>query len=357
MTTTSVSSSHTMRAPTSADIPAILDYAQALQSGAAQEAFYGTDDAAWVRPVLPSNLHPHVRDGVRTYVVDESLQPGGAFKVRGATAAVLQLCEQVPPPVRDTHRLSIGSAGNAANALAVAGRRAGFGVVACVPDAAAEPKVRALQANGAAVVRAGADVAAAIAQAHTLANDDPTVHFVHPYNQAEVIAGQATLVYETLDALEAADVDLFRASLTFSVVVGGGSLFAAHALVLHQARQQGRIGNNVRLFAAEVRDQSGDKSAPSLQWCDGTNAKTGTLAAQLQEDPMYCDGVVYVWPQAVRRAMRELTDYTGHLVEPAAAVGMAAVRSLAIDRPDVTYVTQVTGNKIAPQRYQALVAA
>src|SRR5262249_405721 len=156
----------------------------------------------------------------------ESFQRGGSFKVRGALNAVLSLDAAAAASGVATH-----SSGNFGAALAIAASVRGISAHIVVPSNAARVKRAAIESYGAIVVECAPNVPAREAMlAEVVARTG--AHFVHPYDDARIVAGQVTATVELLE--DAPDVQQVW------VPVGGGGLVsgaavAARALAPHVA--------------------------------------------------------------------------------------------------------------------------
>ncbi len=251
--------------------------------------------------------------GCRLYFKCENLQTGGAFKLRGAMNAVWSL-----PPEQAARGVATHSSGNHGAALARAARSRGIACHVVVPEGAVAAKLRNIQAQGASVHRCAATLAARESALSRLAQDTGAA-VVPPYDDAKVIAGQGTAALELLrqqPGLEAVVVP-----------VGGGGLLAGTALV---AAAQAHA---VRTIGAEP--QGADDARRSLESgvrvtaqvpdtiADGLRATLGVrnfaLIRQL---------VAAIWTvddAAILAAMRQCWEWLRVLVEPSAAVALAAV--------------------------------
>src|SRR3954451_17990189 len=174
---------------------------------------------AAVRTPLVS-LGPLAAGGPDIYLKLETLQPIGSFKIRGAYNAVRRL---------STQDLADGvwtvSAGNAAQGVALAARRAGVPCSVMVMDTAPEAKLRAIDRLGAAIVKATYDECWRTVETH--ASDRMTGHFVHPFDDDDFISGNGTAGLEIIEDLP--DVDAVIAP------VGGGGLLAGTCLGVRAA--------------------------------------------------------------------------------------------------------------------------
>jgi threonine dehydratase len=204
---------------------------------AIEEAARHVYQAAIRTPLIRLDLPFASTDGPRPeiYLKLESLQPIGSFKIRGAWNAVRQL---TPAQLRDG--VWTVSAGNAAQGVAFAARRAGAKCSVMVMDTAPETKLKSIAGMGAEIVKASYDECWQTVQAH----GSPRMHghFVHPFDDDQFIAGNGTAGLEILADLP--DVDAIVASL------GGGGLLSGIGSVM-RARKPG-----VRVYAAEPETAS-----------------------------------------------------------------------------------------------------
>jgi threonine dehydratase len=155
--------------------------------------------------------------GAELFFKCENLQTGGAFKMRGATNAVLSLSE------RDAaHGVATHSSGNHGAALAIAAQRRGIPAYIVVPRNARATKRAAIAAAGATLVEceptlAARETALAAVVARTGA------HFVPPYDDPRIVAGQGTAALELIDEVPGL--------AQIWVPVGGGGLAAGTTVV------------------------------------------------------------------------------------------------------------------------------
>ncbi|MCB1036789.1 MAG: pyridoxal-phosphate dependent enzyme, partial [Acidobacteria bacterium] len=123
----------------------------------------------------------------------ENCQPTGAFKVRGAANALLNLAEE-------TRRRGVTtfSSGNHGRALAYVAQALGVPAVICLSELVPPVKVEAIRRLGAEVVVSGPDQDVAERAAHELARDRGLT-YISPFDDPAVIAGQGTLALEVLE--------------------------------------------------------------------------------------------------------------------------------------------------------------
>ena len=152
------------------------------------------------------------RAGTDVLVKWESQQRTGSFKLRGALHKLLELSD------RGVDSVLAVSAGNHGLGLAHAARIVGMSATVVVPESAAKNKVAAIKALGAELVVRGADYDAAEVAARALA-EERGVEFVSPYNDFDIVVGQATLALEMFETPGAKFDRLV-------VPTGGGGLLA-----------------------------------------------------------------------------------------------------------------------------------
>lgn len=253
------------------------------------------------------------RAGCEVYFKCENLQTGGSFKLRGATNAVVKLVEGGRVAHVATH-----SSGNHGTALALAARARGLAATVIAPRDSARPKLAAIEAAGARVVLCEPGIAAREAALAKLLEKTPA-HVVHPYDDADVIAGQGTAALELLAEVPGVDV--------FSVPIGGGGLIGGSALAVKQCAPACRV---IGAEPAEADDaarsfRSGTRvgvTAPRTI-ADGLRGSIGVVNFSLLR--RYVDDVVTVGESDIVAAMRVVLEDLKLLIEPSSAVPVAAL--------------------------------
>jgi threonine dehydratase len=244
------------------------------------------------------------RCGGKVVLKAENLQRTGSFKLRGALNKVRAVGGDVPGVVA-------GSAGNHAQALAYAARASGLRCFVFMPVDAAVSKIEAVRAFGAEVEQRGSSVDECVA----LARDHASSHglaFVHPFDDPDVIAGQAGLGLELLDDVP----DLARVV----VPVGGGGLASGVAAAVKQGRPEVAVVG-VRAAATQAAGQT---------IADGIAIKhPGELTQPLLDRLL--DGVVAVGEDEIAEAMVLLVERSKLVVEGAGAASLAALLSGAVE--------------------------
>lgn len=258
--------------------------------------------------------------GCRLLLKAENLQHTGSFKVRGATNALLARRERGErPPEAVTF-----SAGNHGAALAYAARRLGVPATVFVPPGAVAAKVEAIRGHGANVI-ASADFVAA---AREFAERGGSL-LLHPFDDLDVILGAGTVGLETIEAAPWIDVLL--------APVGGGGLLsglgAACAALSPGTRVVGVEPRAARTLSHAV-ESGGPVPLPQrpASLADGLNAPfAGTHTYDLIL--RHTHQLVEVAEDDIRRAWLDLVRATRLLVEPSAAVGLAALRTGEVPVP------------------------
>src|SRR5262245_18916553 len=180
-------------------------------------------EAALRTPIVPLRIE---RGQPEIHLKLETLQPIGSFKIRGAYNAVRHLsAEELGQGVWTV------SAGNAAQGVALAARKAGASCSVMVMDTAPDTKLRAIERLGAAIVKATYDECWRTVEQH--GSDRMRGHFVHPFDDDHFISGNGTIGLEILE--DVPDVDAVIAPR------GGGGLLAGIACVLHATRPDARV--------------------------------------------------------------------------------------------------------------------
>jgi threonine dehydratase len=165
--------------------------------------------------------------GAHVYCKLDYLQRTGSFKERGARNALLML-----PDARRARGVVAASAGNHAQGLAYHGALLGIPVTVVMPTFAPLIKVSNCRRLGATVVLHGADLGAARAHAEAIAaREDLT--FIHPFDNADVMAGQGTMALEILEQTPGVEAIV--------VPVGGGGLLAGIGVVIEARKPSVRL--------------------------------------------------------------------------------------------------------------------
>jgi threonine dehydratase len=246
--------------------------------------------------------------GAKILLKAENLQRTGAFKIRGAINKVTKVGDAA------RHGVVAGSAGNHAQALALAARTLGVACEIYVPKGASLNKIAACRHYGATVIEGGENVEVAVQSALARA-EETGMAFCHPYDDADIVAGQGTVGLELLE-----DIDDLS---TIVIPLGGGGLLSGVAVAVKQLRPSVRIvGVQVEGCDPYVSKTAPDGSFTTL--ADGIAVKKpGLVTAPLID--RWVDDLVSVSEDSVADAMVLLMERSKLLVEGGGAVGVSAL--------------------------------
>ena len=251
------------------------------------------------------------------YLKAESLQPIGAFKIRGASNKILQLsAEQIARGVITY------SSGNHAQGVAYAAREVGAKAVIIMPTTAPAIKIEATAALGAEVVDVGLASSERLAKSDELVREHGYV-VIPPYDDEQIIAGQATCGLEIVEALP--DVDLVLAP------VSGGGLLSGVATAVKLLRPQAKVFGIEPELAGDTAESF--RSGAIVTWPAELTSRTiadGLRTQSVGERNFahiqaFVDGVITVTEAEIKAAMRAIVAATRLLPEPSGAVATAAL--------------------------------
>ncbi|HEX6869412.1 MAG TPA: threonine/serine dehydratase [Candidatus Limnocylindrales bacterium] len=298
--------------------------------------------------IVETPLVPFGRPEDRRFLKAESLQPIGAFKIRGAYAAIASL------PAEALARGVISySSGNHAQGVARAARLLGAPAVIVMPSDAPAIKRDRVAADGAQIVTVGTasderqQVAESISAQRGLA-------IIPPYDDDRIIAGQGTVGLEIVEAVP----DL----AAVLVPIGGGGLASGVATAIKSLRPEVRVIGVEPDLAADARASL--EAREIVRWpadvvsrtiADGTRTQAlgiRTFAHLLA----YLDGIVTVTEVEIAAAVRLSAERSRLVVEPSGALSVAAMAFHAgetgLDRIDGVVVAVVSGGNVDPVAYR-----
>jgi threonine dehydratase len=267
---------------------------------------------AVVTPVQRSNALDDLA-GATLHFKCEHLQRGGAFKFRGACNAVWALGDEEAGRGVVTH-----SSGNHGAALALAARTRGIPAHVVVPEGAVRAKLENIEAAGATLHHCAATLAAR-EEAAARVQRETGATLVHPYADANVIAGQGTAALELLQQVP--ELDVLIAPL------GGGGLMSGTAIVARA------LSPTTELIAAEPA--GADDGYRSLQRgervtdvkpqtiCDGLRATIGQINFEMIR--AHRVEALTVSDDQVLAAMRLLWAHLKQTIEPSSSTVLAAL--------------------------------
>ena len=308
---------------------------------------------AAVRAHLPrSPLIPSPALGDITWLKLETMQPTGAFKVRGAVAALTALAADGVAGV------VTASAGNQALGVAWAAERLGMAATVVVATTASPAKRQALARLPVELIVAGDTYDEAEVRAIELAEERGAV-YLSPYNDPYVIAGQATICAEITAQLPAHEATV-QQPLTIVAGVGGGGLVAGLGLWaarLHPERVVRIVGVEARQSLAMSAAVRAGRTVPvpiGLTLADGLagNLEPGAVTVDLVR--RHVETLVAVSEAELEEALRWLARAHGLVVEGAGAAGVAALLAGKVVAGPGPTVAILTGRNIALETYAAV---
>ncbi|MEV4251895.1 threonine/serine dehydratase [Spirillospora sp. NPDC049652] len=279
--------------------------------------------------------------GDRFLLKAESLQPVGAFKLRGAYATIAGLPEDERAKGVVAH-----SSGNHAQAVAWTARALGIRCVLVIPHTTPGVKVEACIALGAEIVYVEPTLEARVETAEKLARAHGFT-LVAPFDDPRVIAGQGTVGLEIVR--DEPEVDLVL------VPVSGGGLVSGVAVAVKAVNPRARIIGVEPELAADARDSL--RAGRPVEWAAEDTGRTFADALRVQRlgDLTFAhvhelvDDIVTVSEDEIRLAMRRIAREARLIAEPAGAVAAAAYlyRRDALP-PARTTVAVLSGGNVDP---------
>ncbi len=279
--------------------------------------------------------------GREIWLKAESLQPIGAFKIRGAANKILQLT-----PAEISRGVITYSSGNHAQGVAYAAREVGAKAVIVMPSNAPAVKRAATLALGAEVVDVGLASSERLAMAEQLVREHGYV-VIPPYDDEQIIAGQGTCGLEILDELP--DVDLVLSP------VSGGGLLSGIAAAVKQMHPQTKVFGIEPELAGDTAESF--RTGKIVTWPAEMTSRT--LADGLRTQSVgvrnfahiqaFVDGIITVTEAEIRAAMRAIVAATRLVPEPSGAVSTAALLFHAHQLPAYRKaVAVVSGGNVDP---------
>ena len=251
--------------------------------------------------------------GLDLYFKCENFQKIGAFKIRGGMNASLQLTEAQLEKGVATH-----SSGNHAQALAFASKMLGIKAYIVMPESSPQVKVNAVRGYGAEVTICASNQAARESTLQAIV-DKTGATFIHPYDNDEVITGQATCVKEIIEAIPAIDIVV--------TPVGGGGLLSGTCLGAHYFKPGLKVyaGEPEGAADAVLSIQSGKvEKAPFVNTiADGL--MTTLSERTLEIIKAHVTDIILVSEDEIKAALRLVYERMKIIIEPSCAVPLAAV--------------------------------
>jgi threonine dehydratase len=273
----------------------------------------------------------------------ESLQPTGAFKLRGAYNAVYALTRNL-----DSRTAPKGvvahSSGNHGFAVAYAARLLGISAAIVVPTNAPAVKTDAIEATGAELVRVEPTLAARTAATDEIARAR-RYHPIAPFDDRDVIAGQGTIGLEIAEDYTAVPGQRTQPAAVL-VPIGGGGLISGIAVAVKALLPGTRVIGVEPELAADARDSL--RAGTRVAWTSAQTSRTKADALRVEQVgeltfphiQAYVDDIVTVSEDEMVDAIRRLARQSRLIAEPGGAVAVAAALNRDAAELGITSGTQ-----------------
>ena len=263
-------------------------------------------------PIMTSRLLNEYVGG-ELYFKCENFQKAGAFKMRGAVNAILNLSKEQREKGVVTH-----SSGNFAQAVALAGKNLGIKTYIIMPRSAPMVKKEAVKAYGGILIECQSTLKAREITANQIVQEKGAT-FLHPSNDLDVIIGQGSAALELLTELPALEYII--------TPVGGGGLIAGTALATQL------INSNCQVIGGEpmaVDDAYRSLNTRKIETNQNTKTIADGLKTQLGDINFliileYVKQIIRVEEDEIINAMRLIWERLKIIIEPSSAVAFAAI--------------------------------
>jgi len=278
----------------------------------------------------------------------ENLQRTGSFKIRGAIYRLSRLTAE-----ERARGVVAASAGNHAQGVALAAQRLGIPATIFMPLGVPVPKLLATRGYGAEVILEGDTVETPLRLAAEFAERTGAV-LIHPFDHRDIVIGQGTLGLEVYDDLPTVD--------TVVLGIGGGGLTAGVAAAI-KARAAAE-GRTVRIIGVQAANSAAYPASLAagvpLEVATTPTIADGIAVARPGDVPFeiireLVDEVVTVDENDIARAILMLLERAKLVVEPAGAVGVAALMTGKITASG-PLVTVLSGGNIDPLLLQRVIS-
>lgn len=310
-----------------------------------EAAAVGLRGITLVTPLLPF--------GADAYLKPESLQPIGAFKLRGAYHAISSLSAEERAAGVVAH-----SSGNHAQGVARAARLLGVRATIVMPSDASRVKLERTRADRADVVLVGPTAEERASRAAELAAERGLTP-IPPYDDPRIIAGQGTAGLEIVRQLDALGV---AGPFTVIVPIGGGGLSSGVATAVRSLRPDARVYGVEPALAADARDSLA--AGHIVRWDPelvGRTIADGQRGSSIGQLPFlhlstYLSGVLVVEEEEICRAMVRAQREARLVLEPSGATSLAALLFALPDDAPRPVVALLSGGNVDPAPYAELIA-
>lgn len=287
------------------------------------------------------------RVGAAVALKPENLQVTGSFKVRGAANKMLALSEE-----EKSRGVVACSSGNHGRAVAYVAELLGIPATVCVPEWVDPLKLAAIRRHGAETLLAGTSYDEAQERSIEIA-EERRLAYVHPFDDAQVIAGQGTIGLELLEQLPSLDAVV--------VPLSGGGLIAGIAIAVKSQRPGIRV---IAVSAANARVMyESQKAGRPIEFPEEetiANALSGGIGDDNRHTfPLvrdYVDEHVLVTEEEIEAAMVFAVREQKLVVEGGGAVAIAALLSGKVERPGDAVAAVLSGGNINSRALRSVIA-
>ena len=313
-----------------------------------RDAAYTLQGISTLTPLL-ENTEVNAALGGRLLIKCENMQRTGAFKFRGAYNRIFQMDKAQKKRGAITY-----SSGNHAQGVALAARVLGTSALIVMPKDAPPAKIAATRALGAEVVFFDRDTQSSDAVVQALCAKTGRI-IVPPSEDRRILAGGGTVALEILDQATGADID------SVLVPCGGGGVTAATAIVMQALSPDTQVfGAEPELFDDTRRSLIAGKRLENPKGrktiCDAIMTPTpNALTFSINQELLA--GVVTATDSDVRAAMLFAFEHFKTVIEPGAAVGLAAILNGQADIKGKTVVVVITGGNVDVDNFTAALGA
>lgn len=282
--------------------------------------------------------------GAKIFLKREDLQGVRSYKIRGAYHKI----SNIPVDLRGQGVVA-ASAGNHAQGVALSCALLGIQAYIFMPKTTPLQKVEAVRFHGKEKVRiklVGNTYDEAFAAAQTFCHQNHSI-FIPPFDDYDIIAGQATVALEIVDQLPVpADLVL--------VAIGGGGLAAGASLVLHALSPQTKLIGVEPALAPSMSESLDAHEVVTLDsidsFVDGASVKrVGEKTFGICEKSL--DRMLVVEKKVLCQTMLDLYQYYSMIVEPAGALSVAALEQLRPEIEGKTVVCVISGGNFDTKRF------
>ncbi|QKY70339.1 threonine/serine dehydratase [Lentibacillus sp. CBA3610] len=306
------------------------------------DAYGNIADVIRRTPVLTSRTLSAKTDN-KMFLKGEHLQPTGAFKIRGATNKVRTVAEE------GAKHIVTASSGNHGQAVAYIAGKLGLEATIVVPENAVSSKVAAIRGYGANIMTCGTTSTERLQKAEELTTEQEAV-FIPPYDDPLIMAGQGTAGVEILEQIP--DVDAIY------ITIGGGGLISGIATAVKESRPDVKV---IGVEPEQANDTFLSKKQGKLTAIERADTIADGLRASQPGDltfpvvQKYVDDIVLVTEDEITEALVFVLERMKQLIEPSAAVAVAAAMTNKAGLHEKNICSVVSGGNMALDKLAGII--